>query len=146
MQHYELAEYRYQLDLGGLSGTTWGSLRWKMCAGLLVFKVESWANDMWHTTLEPWTHYIPVRVDVSDLHDQYIWAQDNPERAQEIARTGQQRCLETFGPDKAKAQFQAAVQRIPAAEAADIKETDEILDQMIQQKTDMRGVMVVAAS
>jgi Glycosyl transferase family 90 len=92
---------------------------------------------MWQNTLEPWRHYSPVRADVRDLHDRCIWAQDNPERAQEIAQAGQQLCLETFGPDKAKAQYQAAVQQIPAAEASDILESEEILDETIRETTDM---------
>jgi Glycosyl transferase family 90 len=145
MEFHELAEYRYHIDIGGLSGTAWGGLRWKLCTGLLVFKVESWANDWWYDTLEPWTHYIPVRPDVSDLHERYQWTQDNPEKAQEIAEAGRQRCLETLGEEKAKEQYQAAVRQLPAAEASVIMEAEEILEQMMVLETDMRGILTVTA-
>jgi Glycosyl transferase family 90 len=145
MELSELAEYRYHIDMGGLSGTAWGGLRWKLCTGLLVFKVESWANDWWYDTLEPWTHYIPVREDVSDLHERYQWTQDNPEKAQEIAQAGRQRCLETLGEEKAKEQYQAAAQQVPAAEASVILEAEDMLEQMMRQKTDMRGIVTVAS-
>jgi Glycosyl transferase family 90 len=145
MESHELAEYRYHIDLGGLSGTAWGGLRWKLCTGLLVFKAESWANDWWYDTLEPWTHYIPVREDVSDLHERYQWTQDNPAKAEEIAQAGQRRCLETLGVEKAKEQYQVAIRQLPAAEAAVIMEAEQILEQMIKHETDLKGIMTVTA-
>jgi hypothetical protein len=44
----QMAHYRYQLDVGGLSGTAWGSIRWKLCSGMVVFKVDTWSQDWWH--------------------------------------------------------------------------------------------------
>ena len=35
--------------------------------------------------MEPWKHYIPVSEDLSDLWDRYRWAEDNPEKAKQIA-------------------------------------------------------------
>jgi Glycosyl transferase family 90 len=70
----DIAAYRYQLDLAGLSGTTWGGLRWKLCSGpSLVFKVDAWAKDWWYDTIEPWKHFIPVKEDLSELHEQWLW-------------------------------------------------------------------------
>ena len=31
---------------------------------------------------------MPVRVDLSDLHDRYVWAMNNPLAAQQIAQSG----------------------------------------------------------
>lgn len=146
MELKDLAEYRYHIDIGGLSGTAWGGLRWKLCTGLLVFKVESWANDWWYDTLEPWRHYIPVRADVSDLQEQYQWTQDHPVETEEIARAGRERCLETMGEEKAALHYQAAVQQVPAAEASIALEAEYILEQMQRYKTDLRGITVVAGS
>jgi Glycosyl transferase family 90 len=146
MELYELADYRYHLDLGGLSGTAWGGLRWKLCSGLLVFKVESWANDWWYRTLEPWTHYIPIRADVSDLHEKYQWTQRNPEAAQAIAEAGRNQCLKSFGPEVAQEFYRARVQTIPAADHALVSEADEILEQLIRLETDLGGLPSIAAS
>jgi hypothetical protein len=146
MELHELAEYRYHVDIGGLSGTAWGGLRWKLCTGLLVFKVESWADDWWHDTLEPWVHYIPVNANVTDLPERYRWTQDNPDKAEEIARAGRERCLVTLGEERAKENYQAAVQQLPAAEASIVSEAEDILEQMKQLKTDLRGIKAVSKS
>lgn len=142
----ELAEYRYQLDLGGLSGTAWGGLRWKMCSGLLVFKVQSWASDWWYDTLSPWVHYIPVRSDVSDLYEQYQWAQEHPARAETMAEAGRLKCLETFGPEAAKAQYRSVVQSLQEAHPAIVKEADDLLDQLISLDTDFAGLPSIESS
>ena len=44
----EFARYRYLLDVGGVSGTTWSALRAKLLSGSLVFKVELDWQDWWH--------------------------------------------------------------------------------------------------
>lgn len=140
LERHELAEYRYHLDLGGLSGTSWGGLRWKLCSGLLVFKVEAWANDWWHDSLVAWKHYIPVRADVADLGERYQWTQDHPEETMEIANAGRQKCLETLGPDKAHAQYRSIVQHIPSASQSIVQEADEILNQLILLDTHLGGL------
>jgi Glycosyl transferase family 90 len=65
----EMAKFKYQLDIGGELGTTWGGLRWKMCPGNLVFKVDTFAVDWWHHTIQPWLHYIPVHSNMSNLYE-----------------------------------------------------------------------------
>lgn len=141
MEMHELAEYRYHLDLGGLSGTAWGGLRWKLCSGLLVFKVDSWADDWWYQYLEPWKHYIPVQADVSDLMDHYQWTQDNPEETAQIAIAGREKCLETFGPDNAKAYYRNKVQQIPVGEQSFVEEANWILQTMQQTEVGLSEVI-----
>mmetsp|Transcript_36915 Transcript_36915/g.108145 ORF Transcript_36915/g.108145 Transcript_36915/m.108145 type:complete len:272 (+) Transcript_36915:208-1023(+) len=88
MPEAEFARYRYLLDVGGVSGTTWSALRMKLLTGSLVFKVElPWA-DWWHHTLRPWRDYVPVREDLADLRDHFVWAQAHPAEAQRIAESG----------------------------------------------------------
>ena len=80
--------YKYALDIGGVSGTTWNALRNKMRLGSLVFRVESGFADWWHGDLLPGVHFLPIKGDLSDLEAQYKWAEANPERAKEIAEAG----------------------------------------------------------
>ena len=70
----EFARYRYLLDVGGVSGTTWSALRAKLLSGSLVFKVELDWQDWWHAHLQPFRDYLPVSVDLSDLHERYAAA------------------------------------------------------------------------
>ena len=89
--------FKYQLDIGGVSGTAWGGLRWKMCAsGSVVFHIDSHMLDWWHTTLEPYVHYIPVHANVTNLYEQYLWAENNPDIVYNIAQAGQKKCLESY--------------------------------------------------
>jgi len=84
----EFSRYRYLLDVGGVSGTTWSALRFKLLTGSLVFKVELPWVDWWHHELQPWRDYIPVREDLADLHDHFRWAEANQEDAYRIAYNG----------------------------------------------------------
>jgi Glycosyl transferase family 90 len=89
------ANYKYQLDIGGVSGTSWGGLRWKMCTGNLVFKVNSWSKDWWYDMIEPYVHYIPVESNLSDLRQVYEWAESHPEEVDIIRKNGMEKCRET---------------------------------------------------
>mmetsp|Transcript_14469 Transcript_14469/g.36238 ORF Transcript_14469/g.36238 Transcript_14469/m.36238 type:complete len:452 (-) Transcript_14469:79-1434(-) len=88
--HDTFGKYRYLLDIGGVDGTTWSALRWKMALGSLVFKVDSDKYNWFHKLLRPHVHYIPVKSDLSDLHAQYEWANDHPTDAERIAKAGQE--------------------------------------------------------
>ena len=48
---HEFGFYRYILDVGGRSGTTWSALSNKLRLGSLVFKEESGYADWWHAGL-----------------------------------------------------------------------------------------------
>jgi hypothetical protein len=70
----EAVEYRYLLDIGGISGTTWSALRGKLNSGSLVLRVDSGFADWWHSHLRADVHYVPVVSDLADLHLQYEFA------------------------------------------------------------------------
>lgn len=108
----EFSRYRYLLDVGGVSGTTWSALRFKLLSGSLVFKVElPWA-DWWHDTLHPWRDYIPVREDLSDLHKNFLWAEAHPADAQRIAENGALVAAKTSSPVAIRAGVAAALQKL----------------------------------
>ena len=59
----------------------------------LVFHVASDGGDwleFFYKRLIPWTHYIPVSPDMSDVEQLLEWAQQNDEKAQQIAMQGKQ--------------------------------------------------------
>ena len=47
--------------------------------------------------LKPWRDYVPVREDLADLHEKYLWAVDNPRAAERIAQAGRQVAAQTTG-------------------------------------------------
>ena len=118
----EFVRYRYLLDVGGVSGTTWSALRAKLLSGSLVFKVElPWA-DWWHHTLQPMRDYVPVRPDLSDLHERFLWAEANLHTAKSIAISGARAAARTNGPSAIHAAIsttlRAAIERVPRGGSA----------------------------
>lgn len=87
------AQYKYLMDIGGESGTTWVSLNWKMATGALVFKVNTGSINWWYPFLIPGQDHLYVLSDFSNLRAQFDWAEANPTRAAEIAELGRRKAL-----------------------------------------------------
>ena len=84
----ELAQYKYHIDLGGGGGTTWTGTMTKMAMPGLLFHHMTPTKDYIHEYMKPWIHYIPVKVDLSDLKEKYDWAEAHPQAAEMIASQG----------------------------------------------------------
>ncbi len=56
-----------------------------------VLKVASPSGfrQWYYSELQPWTHYVPVKADLSDLHEQIDWCRTNAEECRRIAAMGQ---------------------------------------------------------
>lgn len=55
--------------------------------GLLFHHVTP-TRDWIHDHLVPWEHYVPVRMDLSDLRKKFEWAESHPKEARRIAEAG----------------------------------------------------------
>lgn len=69
-----------------------------LAGGSLVFKPESKYYEHFYMDLKPFVHYVPVESDLSDLVEKIKWAQQNDEKAKEIAKNGQQFANEQISP------------------------------------------------
>ena len=78
--------YKYYPDIPGNS-LAWGTIT-KYLAGSLIFKAEDKKQLYYYKLLKPWTHYIPVNNDFSDLEEKLIWSQNNITKSLEIAYSG----------------------------------------------------------
>lgn len=87
LDYVEMSQYRYQIDIDG-EVNAWSGLFWKLYSNSTVFKVESHFEEWYYGDLVPWTHYIPVNGDMSDLMEKIEWAKQNDHRCQEIADRG----------------------------------------------------------
>jgi Glycosyl transferase family 90 len=131
----ELAsKYKYHLDVGGVSGTSWEGLRWKMCSGNLVFHIESGAMDWWHNDIEAGVHYLEVLEDLSNLKEQYDWAESHPVESFEIAQRGQQACLHSYRQVYAKQVVQNIIHSLEDATIEQIQEADKLFEEYYTQK------------
>lgn len=90
MSSYELARYKYQIDLGGAGGTTWTGTIHKLTMPGVLFHHETRMKDSYFDSLIPMVHYIPVKEDLSDLRERFEWAEANPQRCKEISAAASQ--------------------------------------------------------
>jgi hypothetical protein len=51
----------------------------------VLFHHETPTKDWFYDLMEPWVHYIPVNTDLSNLREQYDWAEANPDKVKKIA-------------------------------------------------------------
>ena len=88
MSKDELAAYRYHIDIGGGGGTTWEGTLTKLALPGLLFHHETLTKDDYHDRMIPWKHYVPVKMDLSDLKEKFDWAEANKKTAKGIAQAG----------------------------------------------------------
>ncbi|KAI2508961.1 Glycosyl transferase family 90 [Fragilaria crotonensis] len=86
----EMAMYKYQIDLGGIGGTSWTGTITKLAMPGLLFHHETPAKDWFYDEIQPWVHYVPVDLTLSNLYDMYVWAETHPIEAKKIAKQGQE--------------------------------------------------------
>jgi Glycosyl transferase family 90 len=126
----ELASmYKYHLDVGGVSGTSWEGLRWKMCSGNLVFHVELGAMDWWYPSIQGGVHYLAINNDLSNLKEQYDWTETHPYEAYEIAQRGQQACLQSYMRVIAQEFAINMIHALPDSTIEQIQEADQIFEE-----------------
>ena len=83
-----LATYKYHIDIGGGGGTTWSGTLEKLALPGVLFHHVTPTKDYFHDLLVPYVHYIPIKDDLSDLREKYVWAESHPQQAKEIANAG----------------------------------------------------------
>jgi hypothetical protein len=83
----EVYNYKYLLDVDGntFSGRYLGLLR----SGSLVFKATAF-DEYFTNWLRPYEHYIPVKIDLSDLVEKVEWAIAHEDEARQIQEMGMQ--------------------------------------------------------
>ncbi|KAF9255706.1 hypothetical protein L218DRAFT_950560 [Marasmius fiardii PR-910] len=90
----EAGNYKYVLDVDGNGWS--GRFKRLMTSNALVFKSTIFPE--WYTErVQPWVHYVPVQVDLSDLYDSLIFFRGDPngegaheELAKKIAAQGRE--------------------------------------------------------
>jgi hypothetical protein len=80
---------KFAVDIDGFSNT-WDNIFHRFLMGNCVLKVESQAGfrQWYYDRLQPFKNYVPIKKDLSDLHEKIDWVLNNDERAQEIAQEG----------------------------------------------------------
>jgi len=79
----DLIKYKYLIDIGG-NGYS-GRLKFLLFSKRPLLIVDRDYIEYFHDELIPYQHYIPVKMDLSDLLEQINWMVLNPEKSLEIA-------------------------------------------------------------
>jgi hypothetical protein len=85
----EMAKYKYQIDFSGIGGTTWLGTISKLAMPGVLFHHDAPTKDWFHDDIQPWVHYIPVNMNLSNLEDMFRWAESHHEQAKQIAQRAQ---------------------------------------------------------
>lgn len=85
----DMFSYKFHLSVEGHDVAT--NLKWILYSNSVPFcppfYVQSWILE---NELVPWTHYIPLHGDYSDLEEKVEWAIGHPDVCSQIAREGHQ--------------------------------------------------------
>lgn len=135
-----MAEYKYQLDISGDIVPAWGGMRWKMCTGNVVFRVNTTLMDWWYSALVPYKHYVPVDSDLSNLYQQYQWVQQHRYEAYNIMKAGQELCKQT-STEEAITKYQSSIiLSIPSASYDAIVEANTLLNDAVTKSSSSTSI------
>ncbi|KAL6051914.1 Protein O-glucosyltransferase 1 [Balamuthia mandrillaris] len=82
------ADHKYLVHVGnaGYADRLWQLL----LSGSTVLWMEDGWQEWWYHFLQPWQHYVPIRMDASDLCERVEWLRAHPEEGERIAANGRQ--------------------------------------------------------
>jgi hypothetical protein len=82
---------KFAIDIDGNSNA-WSNFFTRLLIGCCVLKVVSrdGYRQWYYGDSEPWIHYVPVKADLSDLHERIAWCRANLAECREIAARGQE--------------------------------------------------------
>ncbi len=72
-----MIKYKYILDIDG-NASTWDATAWKLNSGSVILKTESAWHQWFYLDYKPWTHYVPVKDDFSDIQQRFTWCEAHP--------------------------------------------------------------------
>ncbi|MBZ9937809.1 hypothetical protein LB518_16030 [Mesorhizobium sp. BR1-1-16] len=81
---------KFALDIDGPTNS-WGNMFTRLLMGCCMLKVASshGFRQWYYDDLVPWTHYVPIAADLSDIVEKIEWCRDHDQACREIAAAGQ---------------------------------------------------------
>jgi Glycosyl transferase family 90 len=85
---------KFAIDVDG-NTNAWSNFFTRLLMGCCVLKVSSQAGyrQWYYENIASWTHYVPVKPDLSDLRERIAWCRANLSSCRQIAAAGQQFAL-----------------------------------------------------
>jgi len=94
----QLTKYKYLIDIGGNGWS--GRLKFLLFMKRPLLLVDRQFVDYFYDDLIPYVHYIPVKIDLSNLLEQVDWMIKNEEKSKEIANNAYEFAITNFQRNK----------------------------------------------
>ena len=94
----DLIKYKYLIDIGG-NGYS-GRLKYLLFSKRPLLLVDRNYVEYFHNDLIPYKHYIPVKMDLSDLLEKVEWMRNNYAQSLEIANNAFEFAVKNFTENK----------------------------------------------
>jgi hypothetical protein len=94
----ELVKYKYLIDIGGNGWS--GRLKWLLFSKRPLLLVDRNYVEYFYNDLKPYVHFIPVKMDLSDLLEKVKWMKNNYEECLNIANNAFNFATINFTNDK----------------------------------------------
>ena len=114
-------KYKYLVSLDGNSATG-TRVPWIMLSNSLLIKQDSRKIEWFYSALKPYTHYVPINSDLTNIFKQYQWLKDNDNNLKQISFNGQ-----TFVKNELMPQHIDAHIAIILKEYAQLQKDDKII-------------------
>lgn len=95
-----VSQFTHVFDIGG-NGYS-GRLKYLLFSKRPMFIVERYYVEYFQADLKPFVHYIPVKMDLSDLIEQAEWAMAHPVESRMIAHRAFTYAVSNLTPTKFK--------------------------------------------
>lgn len=89
-----VARHEILLDIGG-NGYS-GRLKYLLFSGRPLLLIDRHYVEFWHEDLKPWTHFVPVAMDLHDLIEKALWVKENIQEAKSIGLRAQAWAIKNF--------------------------------------------------
>eukprot|EP00698_Gefionella_okellyi_P004557 TRINITY_DN14177_c0_g1_i1.p1 TRINITY_DN14177_c0_g1~~TRINITY_DN14177_c0_g1_i1.p1 ORF type:complete len:389 (-),score=51.49 TRINITY_DN14177_c0_g1_i1:144-1310(-) len=109
----EQLQYKLLILVDGNTAPSSRSL-WSYASNSAVLRQESPFGEFFYSRLKPWTHFIPVKPDMSDVVEKVQWALDNQKRTKEIADRSTRLVREHLRPEQLLCYYVSAVKSYAA--------------------------------
>ncbi len=87
-------KFKYLIDFQGYGYS--GRTKYLLHSGRPLFYVLRDWNEYWYFDMKPMVHFIPVKSDLSDFYEKFEWAENNYNKAVEIANNGKQFAIDNL--------------------------------------------------
>jgi hypothetical protein len=103
-------QYKYLIDIGG-NGYS-GRLKFLLFSKRPLLLVERNYIEYFHNDLQPWVHYVPVKMDLTDILIQVKWLENNYDKALQIAQNAYNFATNNFTEEKINERIYTVYQNI----------------------------------